>query len=50
MFVYLQGKSVEKAKPFIKDQLVKAKEAVLYMEPENKIVSRFEFRVNEFFY
>lgn len=35
-----QGKSVQDAKPLIKNELVEANEAVLYMEPEKTIVSR----------
>ena len=35
-----KGKTVQDVKPLLKDRLIQAKEAVLYMEPEKKIVSR----------
>ena len=35
-----KGKTVQDAKPLLKDRLIQAKDAVLYMEPEKKIVSR----------
>jgi leucyl-tRNA synthetase len=35
-----KGKSVQDAKPLIKNQMVAANEAVLYMEPEKTIMSR----------
>ena len=35
-----KGKSVQDAKPLIKNELVKKNEAVLYMEPEKTIISR----------
>ena len=35
-----KGKSVQDAKPLIKNELVKSGEAVLYMEPEKTIISR----------
>ncbi len=35
-----KGKSVQDAKPLIKNEMVKAGEAVLYMEPEKTIMSR----------
>jgi len=34
------GKSVQDAKPLIKDSLVKAGDAVVYMEPEKTVISR----------
>ena len=35
-----KGKSVQEAKPLLKDDLVRSGEAVLYMEPEKQIISR----------
>merc|ERR1719322_120924 len=35
-----KGKTVQEAKPLLKDALVNSKDAVLYMEPEKQIVSR----------
>ena len=35
-----KGKSVQEAKPVLKDDLVRSGEAVLYMEPEKQIISR----------
>ena len=35
-----KGKTVQDVKPLLKDRLIQANEAVLYMEPEKKIVSR----------
>ena len=35
-----KGKTVQDAKPLLKERLIQAKDAVLYMEPEKKIVSR----------
>lgn len=35
-----EGKTVQDAKPLIKNELVATKEAVLYMEPEKTIISR----------
>ena len=39
-----KGKSVQDAKPLIKNQLVKDNEAVLYMEPEKTIISRCDIK------
>ena len=36
-----KGKSVQEAKPVLKDDLVRSGEAVLYMEPEKQIISRY---------
>ena len=38
--VIFQGKSVQEAKPLLKESLVKSGDAVLYMEPEKTIISR----------
>jgi leucyl-tRNA synthetase len=35
-----KGKSVQEVKPLLKDKLIQANDAVLYMEPEKKIMSR----------
>ena len=35
-----KGKTVQEAKPLLKNRLIQAKEAVQYMEPEKKIISR----------
>ena len=35
-----KGKTVQEAKPLLKDALVKSGDAVLYMEPEKTIISR----------
>ena len=41
-----KGKSVQDAKPLLKEDLVKSGEAVLYMEPEKQIVSRYWNLIN----
>ncbi len=38
----LVGKSVQEAKPLIKQQLLDRGQAVVYMEPEKTIISRSE--------
>ena len=39
------GKTVQDAKPLIKDTLVQAGDAVNYMEPEKTVISRYDFNV-----
>jgi leucyl-tRNA synthetase len=36
------GKSVQEAKPLIKQQLLDRGEAVVYMEPEKTVISRYD--------
>ena len=36
-----KGKTVQEAKPILKDDLVGSGDAVLYMEPEKQIISRY---------